>query len=332
MASFSALFGSFLSAKPIVTKPPRDEDGFKHRSGTVPVSQDGNRVLLISSTRHPGKWILPAGTLEIGETPEIGAVRETEEEAGVSGSLLHNFGPINESKTKSRKKQITHFFVMEVEETLSTFVEQKFRDRAWFSVEDAKRELAWRPYAQELVATYGDMRPIIQKKKKQMQKNSKNTSKFDKKLQQATNKRLDERKKSFVLQAVPESDEFSSFTRYFGVAQTATWLARTDVDPRMVFDGFEAMKEHLINEDFPLKKQEYDDSRLEGWKNVVSRLRACKVNSRDLRKQNKCFRVFVNDAWNEKKNYREEERKETQRMATAGIEKMNQPRSVVPEE
>lgn len=46
---------------------------------------DFSSKALTSSTRHPGKWILPAGTLEIGETPEGGAVRETEEEAGVSG-------------------------------------------------------------------------------------------------------------------------------------------------------------------------------------------------------------------------------------------------------
>lgn len=32
----------------------------------------------------------------------------------MSGTLLHNFGPVNEEKTKSKKKQITHFFIMEV--------------------------------------------------------------------------------------------------------------------------------------------------------------------------------------------------------------------------
>jgi len=52
--------------------------------GAVPIWRD--RVLLCRraiSPRH-GKWTLPAGFMELGETTEQGALRETQEEAGVA--------------------------------------------------------------------------------------------------------------------------------------------------------------------------------------------------------------------------------------------------------
>lgn len=50
--------------------------------GTIPYW--GDKVLLCKRNIEPrrGKWTLPAGFLELGETTAQGAVRETEEEAG----------------------------------------------------------------------------------------------------------------------------------------------------------------------------------------------------------------------------------------------------------
>jgi ADP-ribose pyrophosphatase YjhB (NUDIX family) len=52
--------------------------------GTVPWLDD--RVLLCKRNIEPrwGKWTLPAGFMELGETTQQGAARETEEEAGAS--------------------------------------------------------------------------------------------------------------------------------------------------------------------------------------------------------------------------------------------------------
>ena len=51
--------------------------------GTLPVADDG-RVLLCRRAIEPrrGLWTLPAGFMELGETVEEGALRETVEEAG----------------------------------------------------------------------------------------------------------------------------------------------------------------------------------------------------------------------------------------------------------
>jgi ADP-ribose pyrophosphatase YjhB (NUDIX family) len=63
--------------------------------GTLPVWQD--RVLLCRRNIEPrhGLWTLPAGFMELGETTEQGAVRETIEEAGARIELEGLFSMIN---------------------------------------------------------------------------------------------------------------------------------------------------------------------------------------------------------------------------------------------
>lgn len=55
--------------------------------GTIPVWQD--KVLLCKRNIEPrwGLWTLPAGFMELGETTEEGAMRETDEEAGAQIEL-----------------------------------------------------------------------------------------------------------------------------------------------------------------------------------------------------------------------------------------------------
>lgn len=59
--------------------------------GTVPVW--GEQVLLCRRNIEPrhGKWTLPAGFLEMGESTEQGALRETDEEAGANIELQELF-------------------------------------------------------------------------------------------------------------------------------------------------------------------------------------------------------------------------------------------------
>lgn len=75
-------------------------------AGTVPILSDGS-VLLASSSRRRD-WILPKGGWELDETLEAAALRETFEEAGVSGFL----GPPLESRCietgKARRRRMHH--------------------------------------------------------------------------------------------------------------------------------------------------------------------------------------------------------------------------------
>jgi ADP-ribose pyrophosphatase YjhB (NUDIX family) len=63
--------------------------------GTVPYW--GDKILLCKRNIEPryGKWTLPAGFLELGETTAQGAARETEEEAGAQIELEGLFSVIN---------------------------------------------------------------------------------------------------------------------------------------------------------------------------------------------------------------------------------------------
>jgi ADP-ribose pyrophosphatase YjhB (NUDIX family) len=66
--------------------------------GTVPVwGEDGAQVLLCKRNIEPrrGKWTLPAGFMELGETTEQGAARETDEEAGAQFEMLGLFSVMN---------------------------------------------------------------------------------------------------------------------------------------------------------------------------------------------------------------------------------------------
>ncbi len=73
--------------------------------GTLPVWED--KVLLCRRGIEPrhGLWTLPAGFMELGETSEQGAIRETIEEAGARIELQGLFSMIN----VARVGQI-HFF------------------------------------------------------------------------------------------------------------------------------------------------------------------------------------------------------------------------------
>ena len=63
--------------------------------GTLPVWQD--QVLLCKRNIEPrfGLWTLPAGFMELGETTEDGALRETDEEAGARVELQGLFTMLN---------------------------------------------------------------------------------------------------------------------------------------------------------------------------------------------------------------------------------------------
>ena len=77
--------------------------------GTVPVWGDGGaQVLLCLRNIEPrrGKWTLPAGFMELGETTAEGAQRETVEEAGASIEL----GPLFTLMNVSRVGQVHLYY------------------------------------------------------------------------------------------------------------------------------------------------------------------------------------------------------------------------------
>jgi diphosphoinositol-polyphosphate diphosphatase len=145
------------TSKPYVPKPGLDAEGYFNRAGCVVLSEDRSRVLLISSNGNPGKWILPAGTLELGVSPEQGALRETYEEAGVIGEIECKLGVFIDSK-----RNRTHYFLLIAKQEVEDYHEALFRRRAWFPLEEAAQMLTWRPVQHKVLCTYLQARPFIE--------------------------------------------------------------------------------------------------------------------------------------------------------------------------
>jgi len=105
-------------------------------------------VLLVSSWRHPGRWVVPSGGVEPGEDSKEAAIREVVEEAGVRGKLGRFLGEFQNDVNHTR----TSVYVLIVTEELETWQEDIGRIRSWFSVDEAKDLLAAKPYQQQYLA------------------------------------------------------------------------------------------------------------------------------------------------------------------------------------
>ncbi|XP_028334375.1 diphosphoinositol polyphosphate phosphohydrolase 1 isoform X2 [Physeter macrocephalus] len=103
--------------------------------------RQGCRVLLVSSSRHPDRWIVPGGGMEPEEEPSVAAVREVCEEAGVKGTLGRLVGIFENQERKHR----TYVYVLIVTEVLEDWEDSVNigRKREWFKIEDAIKVLQY---------------------------------------------------------------------------------------------------------------------------------------------------------------------------------------------
>ena len=120
--------------------------------GTVPVL--GDHVLLCKRNIEPrwGKWTLPAGFMELGETTSQGAARETDEEAGAQIQM----GPLFSVLNVPRVGQV-HFFY------LASLLSEKFNPgfetieaRLFTEAEVPWDEIAFRTVKETLEAYFAD--------------------------------------------------------------------------------------------------------------------------------------------------------------------------------
>ena len=109
------------------------------QAGAVVYRRDdsGPRILLVRARRNPEDWIFPKGHLDPGESAEEAAVREAEEEAGVTGNVISALPPAVSFTLDDRRVQVEYFLV----EFARQVKARERREQAWLSPPDAMKRL-----------------------------------------------------------------------------------------------------------------------------------------------------------------------------------------------
>jgi diphosphoinositol-polyphosphate diphosphatase len=115
------------------------------------------QVLLITSSAHPDRWIVPGGKMQLNESPEFSAMREAIEEGGAIGLLGRSLGTYDNTDRRHRTK----VFVLYVNQLAEDYDDKDLRRRKWFSVDEAQKLLvAFKPlqakYVAALIQTFQD--------------------------------------------------------------------------------------------------------------------------------------------------------------------------------
>jgi diphosphoinositol-polyphosphate diphosphatase len=133
------------------------DTGLRMVAGCICLDEARDKVIMILSSVHKGKWVLPKGGIELDEGDDyvVSAVRETWEEAGCEGNVVRKLPVVYDARgakapvaagefdpAKVVPKLEFHFYEMIVKDLLTTWPEQHTRERRWCTYSEAKHELA----------------------------------------------------------------------------------------------------------------------------------------------------------------------------------------------
>lgn len=99
------------------------------------IIEDKIEILIVSS-RSKKKWIIPKGIIEVKHSAELTALKETEEEAGVSGKIFGEcIGTYKYEKWDGIC--IVKVFLLIITEVFEKWEEMEFRERKWVKSKEA---------------------------------------------------------------------------------------------------------------------------------------------------------------------------------------------------
>ena len=117
---------------------------------------DAIEIALIRTTED-GRWQLPKGMIDPGETPQQAALREVREEAGINCKLLDPIEIIeywfygNYDGTRKRYHKKVHFYLMRFLDGDVADHDHEVVEARWVGIEAAEKMLAFKS-EKELVA------------------------------------------------------------------------------------------------------------------------------------------------------------------------------------
>ncbi|EGC32462.1 hypothetical protein DICPUDRAFT_49581 [Dictyostelium purpureum] len=97
------------------------------------ITQDDIQIMLVTSGTSGMNWVFPKGSIKKSESNKKAAKRETFEESGIKGKILHQLSPITLAD-HNKGVNITYFplFVGKKKNTKKEWMEQTKRQRKWF--------------------------------------------------------------------------------------------------------------------------------------------------------------------------------------------------------
>jgi len=133
-------------------------------AGGLVIDFSGTRGLLIGRLDHKDVsrerllWSLPKGHIEAGETPEQAAVREVQEETGITSEITKSIGVIDfwfMAGGKRIHKTVHHFIFKEVSGELTPQITE-VDEVSWFPLSEIVDRLAY-PDEKKLIAKSGEI-------------------------------------------------------------------------------------------------------------------------------------------------------------------------------
>jgi 8-oxo-dGTP diphosphatase len=104
-------------------------------AGVVIIKED--KVLLVQEAYETvrGKWNLPAGKVDLGETVEEAAVREAKEETGLDVKLIRQILVMHQAIDRP----VLHAFTAEITGGELKFEPEELLDAGWFTIDEVMR-------------------------------------------------------------------------------------------------------------------------------------------------------------------------------------------------
>ena len=120
-------------------------------AGGVAFRRQRRRIeVALISVGDERRWQLPKGLISKGETPEAAALREVQEEAGITTRLLQPIEKIEywyfakERGERVRIHKFVHFFLLEYESGDVADHDHEVNEAQWFPIDEAIRNLAFK--------------------------------------------------------------------------------------------------------------------------------------------------------------------------------------------
>jgi 8-oxo-dGTP pyrophosphatase MutT (NUDIX family) len=133
-----------LTSRPDLTKP------VKPVVSSGGVIQNSKGEVLILRRKSEGTWVLPKGRVEPGEDLRQTALREVEEETGLTGvRIIREIGLVRYiffwKPDNVNYKKTVHYFLMKIisEKEPGMKLEPDFAEHVWTSVDDASKTLTF---------------------------------------------------------------------------------------------------------------------------------------------------------------------------------------------